>query len=175
MSSMGARNSARKGDDLLGLRERARPPRYFGPERLLMPYNQHHAEGQAVLYVLEHGRYQHEYYAAHYILSSSSLLLVSNERVFLVQVTSDRERLVWLEHVSNIAAIESQSNAIVLRLAEKHSGIFEVTDHREIIPADASQVTDLYDSILKLLKHVKLLRTAAVATPSRRESIAPVQ
>ena len=40
---------------------RVRPPRYFGPDRVLRSYNYRRAEGQEVLYTLEDGKYRSEW------------------------------------------------------------------------------------------------------------------
>jgi hypothetical protein len=46
---------------------RIRPPRYFGPDRVLRSYNYRRAEGQEVLYTLEGGKYHNEWYVSHFL------------------------------------------------------------------------------------------------------------
>jgi hypothetical protein len=101
ITSVGVRNTARRGDELLDLRMRLRPPRYFGPDHVLQLYTRQKAEGQAFLHTIEHGRFAREYYFAHFVASASSVVLVSNEHLFLISYTKDREKLHWFEQLSS--------------------------------------------------------------------------
>ncbi|KAL6077052.1 Vacuolar Protein [Balamuthia mandrillaris] len=63
---------------------RQRLPRYFGQDKMLVPYVKEQALGQAILYGLSDRRYMNEWYMCHEYIDPPYLLLCSNTSIILV-------------------------------------------------------------------------------------------
>jgi hypothetical protein len=60
---------------------RIRPPRHFGPDRVLREFHFRKAEGSEILYTLEEGKYKHEWYYFHFFVGTKVVLL-SDQHLF---------------------------------------------------------------------------------------------
>jgi vacuolar protein sorting-associated protein 13A/C len=72
----GIRNTTTYWDEKHRLR--VRPPRYFGGDRVLQPYNLEKSEGQELLFTIEEGKYQTDFYMFHIDIENSVIIISDN-------------------------------------------------------------------------------------------------
>jgi vacuolar protein sorting-associated protein 13A/C len=65
---------------------RTRPPRGFGPDKVLLTYDSEKAIGQSILRTLDQGYYEDQYHLFHCISLEENLVLVSNKKLFYINV-----------------------------------------------------------------------------------------
>ena len=65
---------------------RVRPPRGFGPDKVLFPYDREKAIGQSILRSLDQSSYEDHWHLFHCISLQENLVLVSNKKIFYINV-----------------------------------------------------------------------------------------
>ena len=71
-----------------------RPQRAFGLDRRLTPYNWEQSTAQFILRCVDDAEYREEFLLFHTLLSQTSLLLVSNAHVMVVDI--DDQDVTWV-------------------------------------------------------------------------------
>lgn len=156
----GIRNTATYWDEMQ--RTRVRSPRYFGPERVLLPYNVKKSRGQEYLRQAEGGRYKHEWYIFHVKLPSLKILLLSNQRV--LYISGDQEE--WNIAVDEISSLQMGEQGIVIGLGECISGsLFETPTYKRIILVPERHVYLVYNKLLQVLKRLRHPNLVAEGPP----------
>jgi len=116
-TTKGLRNTASMFDVKVS---RKRPPRYFGPEKMLTVYSREKSAGVQLLYELAGGAYRDETYIYHLRMSHPKLgkiiLIVTDKHIFLRKGEGDYGK-VWDEKLSDIRPkhVETNGNGVVLR------------------------------------------------------------
>lgn len=125
-------------------RIRDRAPRFFGPDRVLMPYSAVRSNGQELLRRVCQGRFKNDYYVTHYELADGELLLVSHRHLLYFEQRPQVE-LIWSEPLSLIAAIEgSEEGGVILRLRD--------TQTKRVIRTRKDQTMLVYDWLMEQIK-----------------------
>jgi len=94
---------------------RFRPPRYFGPDKILQPYSTEKSYGQTLLYHLESGKFKSEWYLFHFIIGKK-ILLVSNKQVMLITSNFSRK---WSHLLINIKKVEKVEDGLEIHLSNQ--------------------------------------------------------
>jgi len=116
-TTKGLRNTASMFDSKV---HRKRPPRYFGPEKVLTVYSREKSAGVQLLYELSGGAYRDEEYIYHLRMSHVRLgkivLLITNKHIFLRKGEGDYAK-IWEENLSDIRKkhVETNAQGVVLR------------------------------------------------------------
>lgn len=139
-------------------RRRVRPPRFFGPERILHTYDEFKAEGQEYLHMLEQGRYRAEYYV-HHLVVESFVFLVSNARVVYLRCRSVREE--WSIPFGEIFSLQvvPEGVAVVLRRYISEN-MFENPTRQRIVFCAKRKRAQLFDALVEILRNQSFQQVA---------------
>lgn len=113
---------------------RVRPPRGFGPERILRLYDTEKALGQSILRSLDEGAYASEWHLLHCVSDDDAIILLSNKRIFSISVEPQLSA-IWSCLLADIQDIHWKGNCVQIEVQPKASdsslnwlmGIKEVT------------------------------------------------
>jgi len=149
-TTKGIRNTATFFDPKA--RQRRRPPRHFGTDKLLEPYDKNKAEGNEILVLLDNSKHRSETYLYHKILLSKSpkekkqrkrLLLVTNEHLFYR--TPNNYKPKWKLTISDITNLEVKPEGIVFHTSEgiQIAEISEKDQQADVFLKVASLINDM--------------------------------
>jgi len=150
----GIKNTATYFDDTQ-IRRR-RPPRYFGPDKVLRRYQFRKAQGQELLYTLEGGKYFHEWYQYHFPVGRKSILL-SNQHFFCTQENHEE----WVVNLREIKGLQFIKPDVIVVLLEKYSSssVFETPTNKRIImmagTPTAPYAEKIFNCLVQTLRHLK--------------------
>eukprot|EP01117_Protostelium_nocturnum_P009173 TRINITY_DN3284_c0_g1_i3.p1 TRINITY_DN3284_c0_g1~~TRINITY_DN3284_c0_g1_i3.p1 ORF type:complete len:3093 (+),score=888.87 TRINITY_DN3284_c0_g1_i3:80-9358(+) len=120
-TTKGLRNTASMFDAKI---TRNRPPRYFGPEKMLEVYSREKAVGVSILFEISGGNLRDEIYTFHIRINHPKwgkiILLVTNKRV-LLRKNEDLSK-IWEERLSDVRNhLETSSTGVTLRTLDGRS------------------------------------------------------
>lgn len=147
----GIRNATDMAENMHRVRDR--PPRYFGPERVVLPYSAARSAGQELLRQAEHGRFLHDYYITHYELYDGAILLVSHQHL-LFFTAGAKTSLQWCEPLSRITAIEGADDCVVLQLRAAATQQLRApsSNPSRVIMTGTQQAMEIYNWLMEQIK-----------------------
>eukprot|EP01103_Thecamoeba_quadrilineata_P000443 TRINITY_DN10380_c0_g1_i1.p1 TRINITY_DN10380_c0_g1~~TRINITY_DN10380_c0_g1_i1.p1 ORF type:complete len:564 (-),score=101.04 TRINITY_DN10380_c0_g1_i1:75-1562(-) len=159
---------------------RKRPPRYFGPDSILLSFSLEKSEGQELLSTIEEGKFQKESYLFHMkIVQQQRVVLVSNLHVFYVKVSMEHPAnimlnpfLDWRVLVKDIKVLyvsEAEKGIVILLRNHQSNSLFETPSNKRLIHAPSAQVEAMFHKlqrVLCVLKHPSITTTTISVKPS---------
>ena len=94
----GIRNATTKAQEIR--RERIRPPRYIGTDRVLLPYLLNESAGQELLKTIAQGLFRREYYIGQFQIEES-FILISNLHILYISPIKGHPELTWFEPINS--------------------------------------------------------------------------
>lgn len=143
----GIRNATDMADGMQ--RTRDRPPRYFGPDRVLQPYSAARSAGQELLRRVDNGRFVRDFYITHYDMMEGSVLLVSHQHL-LFFTSAPKLILQWSEPLSVITAIEGADDYVTLQLRSTP------TNAHRVIRTAKEETMAVYNWLMEQIKEYAL-------------------
>lgn len=150
----GIRNATDMAENMHRVRDR--PPRYFGPDRVMLPYSAARSAGQELLRQAEHGRFLSDYYITHYELYDGAILLVSHQHL-LFFTAGPKTSLQWCEPLSRITAIEGADDCVVLQLRSVATQLRAPSANpSRVIMTGTQQAMEIYNWLMEQIKQCAL-------------------
>ena len=98
--------------------ERARYPRYIGPDGILKPYSLRESIGQHWLKDVDGGKYMQDTYLAHcHVQNDERVAMLTNNRVMLIRTR--RLAVEWQEPFSDIQTFKREPTGIIIYLRDQ--------------------------------------------------------
>ncbi|CEI90291.1 hypothetical protein RMCBS344292_04619 [Rhizopus microsporus] len=149
--SEGIRNTATPNDT--NMIERARYPRYIGPDGILKPYSLRESIGQHWLKDVDGGKYMQDTYLAHcHVQNDERVAMLTNNRVMLIRTR--RLAVEWQEPFSDIQTFKREPTGIIIYLRDQ-------SPERFLIISDKHSREDFFKKIEGAVHKYNLTRRSA--------------